>query len=198
MKKKRSLKSYSKKYRLKNPQPGSKDIEMIGLKFGLLTVVSYSHLNKYGNKLWLCLCDCGKLTNENTLTTRLRSGRKKSCGCAHYSQGEGVYNYSGYKDITGTKWNSVIMGAKMRGLEFNITKEMVWDILESQGHKCYLSNIPISFKDKTASVDRIDSAKGYTADNIALTHKDLNIMKGKYPLDYFIKMCALVARNNDK
>ncbi len=48
----------------------------------------------------------------------------------------------------------------------------------------------------TASLDRIDSSRGYTLDNIQWVHKDLNKMKTNYPNDYFIKMCKYVANNN--
>ncbi len=48
----------------------------------------------------------------------------------------------------------------------------------------------------TASLDRIDSTKGYTLDNIQWIHKDLNKMKMNFANDYFIKTCKLVAENN--
>jgi hypothetical protein len=51
-------------------------------------------------------------------------------------------------------------------------------------------------KTMTASLDRIDSSRGYTLDNIQWVHKDLNKMKTNYPNDYFIKMCKYVANNN--
>lgn len=50
--------------------------------------------------------------------------------------------------------------------------------------------------DGTASLDRIDSSKGYVEGNVHWVHKDINIMKWDFPLETFIKMCKFVAENN--
>lgn len=50
-----------------------------GNRYGRLTVMGFDGVNKYGNALWRCRCDCG---NETILPGRsLRSGNTKSCGC---------------------------------------------------------------------------------------------------------------------
>jgi len=53
-------------------------INLIGVKFGKLTVISRHSDNNAGFAVWLCQCDCG-----NTHTLRgdaLRTGNTKSCG----------------------------------------------------------------------------------------------------------------------
>jgi len=45
---------------------------------------------------------------------------------------------------------------------------------------------------RTASLDRIDSTKNYTIDNIQWVHKDVNKMKMDFSQEYFIEMCRLV------
>jgi len=54
-------------------------IDITGLKFGNLSVVSKAGSDKRG-MLWLCECSCDnrKLT---VASIDLRRGRKKSCGC---------------------------------------------------------------------------------------------------------------------
>ena len=54
-------------------------IDMVGKKFGRLTVLKEVGRNKYGHVLWLCMCDCGieKIINGSSL----REGFSKSCGC---------------------------------------------------------------------------------------------------------------------
>lgn len=47
------------------------------------------------------------------------------------------------------------------------------------------------------SVDRIDSNKGYTKDNIWIVHKDVNLIKQDYDIKYFISMCKAIANNNE-
>lgn len=180
-----------KEHRVKNPRPGSHKIDLTGERFGKLVVIEYSHNNKSHNKVWKCECDCG---NEAfATTTSLKQGKVTSCKCNQYKKGEDVYNYTGYKDITGAKWYSIESNAKVRNIEFHITKEMVWSILERQKSLCYFSGIEVSFKENTASVDRLDSKKSYVEDNIVIVHKDINRMKNNLDEEYFIQMCKRVA-----
>lgn len=79
----------------------------------------------------------------------------------------------------------------------DITIEQVHDLWISQNKKCALSGVFIGFYDDgkthTCSIDRIDSSKNYSLDNIQLVHKDVNIMKNKFDNKYFIDMCKKVA-----
>lgn len=57
-----------------------KRAEMIGLKFGRLTVVSFNSKNERRQLLWNCKCECG---NKNVVAVgaKLREGSVVSCGC---------------------------------------------------------------------------------------------------------------------
>lgn len=50
-----------------------------GDRFTRLTVVAYAGNTKYAHRNWECLCDCGATTFA--ITSSLRNGNKKSCGC---------------------------------------------------------------------------------------------------------------------
>lgn len=51
----------------------------IGQVYESLTVVSFSHINKFRRKCWLCLCQCG---NKKIIDGgHLSSGAIISCGC---------------------------------------------------------------------------------------------------------------------
>lgn len=55
-------------------------IEMIGKKFGLLTVINRDkRVSNHGDAMWECSCECGG--NVITRGNSLRSGHTKSCGC---------------------------------------------------------------------------------------------------------------------
>jgi len=54
-------------------------IEMIGTKFYRLKVVEEVGIDKRGEKLWRCICECGGETIA--LGYNLRCGNSKSCGC---------------------------------------------------------------------------------------------------------------------
>lgn len=79
-----------------------KRADLIGQKFGLLTVVKFLGTTKRGKTnaaLWECACDCGS-TSQAT-TGDLRSGKRVSCGCNKHKTGipkrtthvGDVYNY---------------------------------------------------------------------------------------------------------
>lgn len=57
---------------------GKERVNIIGRKFGLLTVVSLDHINGY-TRYFLCECECGNhsIVAKNALTT----GKQVSCGC---------------------------------------------------------------------------------------------------------------------
>lgn len=54
-------------------------VNLIGQKFNRLTVISKLGSNKFQKMEWDCLCDCGNRTV--VITSYLRSGHVKSCGC---------------------------------------------------------------------------------------------------------------------
>lgn len=54
-------------------------IDIIGQKFGRLTVVSRSENDPRGNARWLCRCNCG--VEKVVLAQSLRKGATVSCGC---------------------------------------------------------------------------------------------------------------------
>lgn len=57
-----------------------KKIEMIGQRFGKLTVLKEGGREANGMVLWFCQCDCGSFSIVRG--DRLRSGKTKSCGCS--------------------------------------------------------------------------------------------------------------------
>ena len=63
-----------------------------------------------------------------------------------------------------------------------------------------MSGLDISFGESnydvtTASLDRIDSGKGYIVGNVQWLHKDINKMKLHHNQEYFIKLCKMVYKN---
>ena len=125
--------------------------------------------------------------------------RKKliDLGLGEHIVKRGIQIAWGYKDITSERWYSLVHGAKSRNLEVSIKIEDVWNLYLKQNKKCALSGLPILYsknrKKITASVDRIDSKKGYTLDNIQIVHRDINRLKLDFPEDAFVSMCLNVA-----
>lgn len=57
--------------------PASKDL--VGQRFGMLTVTERTNERKCKHVVWKCVCDCG--TEVFVTTGSLRTGNTKSCGC---------------------------------------------------------------------------------------------------------------------
>lgn len=173
-------------------------VDLTGKVFGKLKVISVAGVNKHSHRTWNCLCECG---NSRIISTnQLNSGKHKSCGCfgvkSGNRRGKDVYNFCGYEDISGTKWGTIKFGATVRNLVFEIDKEFIWNLFEKQNRKCALSGLDISYKENTASVDRIDNSIGYTKENVWLVHKKINIMRMALSVDEFISFCKSVANYN--
>lgn len=163
----------------------------IGEKRHMLTLIKkLGDTNRKINKpeTFVCKCDCG---NE-TKIQQSKFGVTKSCGCLKRATGENCQFFKGYKGIYGRQWWQLKKNAASRNLEFKIDMKYVWDIFLKQNKKCKLSGLDIDFgkgKTWTASIDRIDSSKGYIKGNIQILHKDVNKMKMNFEQKYFLDIC---------
>ena len=84
-----------------------------------------------------------------------------------------------------------------KGIEFNITNEIIEDIFKKQDGKCYFTNIELTFSThdwNSLSIDRLDNNLGYIKDNIVLVTRFINSSKNAMTvLDFVdsIKKCHL-------
>lgn len=168
-----------------------KRLELEGKKFGKLTVMSFDNSdNSHGDTFWKCQCDCGKEVIKRG--TRLTSGQIKSCGCLG-AIGTTNAGWKGVGEISGHRLCSMKTNAKTRDIKFGVTKEYLWKLFLLQNRKCALSGKPLVFGKKqdfgTASLDRIDSSKGYVKGNVQWVHKDINLMKLDHTQEEFVALC---------
>lgn len=98
------------------------------------------------------------------------------------------HNFIGYKNVSGNFLKIIRQSAKNRNLQFELTAEFIYNLWLKQDKKCFYSGREISFSPKTASVDRIDSTRGYTVDNVTLVHKMVNIIKMSKTHDEFLSL----------
>lgn len=177
-----------------------------GLKFNGLTVIRRAGANRQGSVTWECLCDCGNITVLSSDHLTRTKSPVKSCGCKNYRSGKDHHQWGGVGDISGNWWYNHVLRERKQNertrVPVTITKEYAWNLLIEQNHKCNLSGIEIQVSNtpiyNTASIDRIDSSKGYEEGNIQWVHKNINFMKRTYSQDYFIDMCKKVADNNNR
>ena len=61
-------------------------VNLIGKRFGLLTVIGLNPERKSKQIEWFCKCDCGQIVSIRV--NNLTSGNTQSCGCSRLSHGE--------------------------------------------------------------------------------------------------------------
>jgi hypothetical protein len=171
---------------------------MIGLTHDKLTVLSRTGEKRWRSYSWLCQCQCGKqvkLTKQEILNN-------KSCGCSKW---EGIESklWKGYKSLSSTVYSSIKANARTRKIRFSISIKYLHDLFEKQGRKCRYTGekitLPKSKKESyTASLDRIDSGKGYIKGNVQWVHKDVNIMKHDLSDSVFLELCSKIHKHKSK
>jgi hypothetical protein len=178
--------------------------DLTNQRVGQLTVIALdiTKTNRSNGPYWLCQCDCGG--SKSVSAGHIRRKAVKSCGCfdnpfAHI--GDKHPRFLGIGELSGSHYAHIKDRAKKRSIEFNVSKEYLWALFLKQERKCALSNLELSFRtiqkiaDGTASLDRIDSTKGYVEGNVQWVHKNINLMKQSFTDEYFIQLCNQVATN---
>ena len=143
----------------------------------MLIVKKYDGSRIYANRkrhFYTCRCDCGSIsTVERHSLLRHDAKHVISCGCLAFSKGKHSRRWTGFEEITGKYWARIKAGAENRNLEFKIKIEDVWDLWELQKGCCNLTGLSIILPkggnhENVASLDRIDSSRGYIKDNIKI------------------------------
>lgn len=196
-----------KKIKVREPKkrPELRNVYPIGTKFGLWTIISDEVKVGSNRALYqLCQCCCGNTQWKSLIALRIGTTTKcKKCTNKTFLTKTGEINING---MIVSFFNHIVSGLKSRkkvqSLEFNITPEYLEELYEKQNHKCALTGISLELDiTKTAiqqswSLDRIDSSKGYIKGNVQWVHKDINMMKQSYSVEYFKELCCKVAEQN--
>lgn len=147
---------------------------------------------------WTCCCG-----NQfcRTFEGLFRHKQNKCLKCSPRGGKKGILSarFTGYGEITGAYIAQVKVHAKNRNLSYKVSLKYLWNLFLDQNKKCALTGLDINFAFQSdnfksnASLDRIDSSKGYIEGNVQWVHKDINIMKFDFTQEEYIKMCCLVA-----
>lgn len=135
---------------------------------------------------WICRCVCGDV--KSIRTAKLLNG--SSYGCVE------CYKKRRHKsgNIPSKLWSGLVNGAKSRGLEVTITPDYIWGLFLSQQGKCAISGQTLKLcSGGNASLDRIDSSKGYFPGNVQWVHKRVNIAKMNLTDEDFIILCDKIS-----
>lgn len=186
-------------------------IDILNQKFGRLLVINRTNKKRQKSIIWRCKCDCGNIVD--VCGTSLRNETTKSCGCLQKQKvqlmsknrfAENHPNWKGYYEITGRQFQKIINRANKTNIEFNLKIEYLWDLFLKQNRKCALSGVELNFlkndydREHNASLDRIDSSKGYIEGNVQWVDKYVNTMKGSKTDKEFIEWCQKIVNNQEK
>lgn len=173
------------------------------MKYNQLEILEEVNVNK--RWMYKTQCDCGKI--EIKRKDWVLSGRTTSCKSCASKRTAKAYpppvNFKGIGGLSKTHFSSIKLGAAKRNIPFKVSLEFLWELYRKQDGYCALTGLPIILEARikgcnvdwsriTASVDRIDSTKGYTQDNVWWVHKEVNRLKNNYPLQDLLYWCKLI------
>lgn len=158
-------------------QPNGLDLE--GVRFSYLTATNIFQKERdesgHLRARRLCYCDCGK--KIWVLTTNLRNGHAKSCGCKR------LINKTRKPEVAKSLYlESYKRRAKDRGYNWELTDEEFFSLTSMD---CYYCGSPPSQAShsnyidiyKFSGVDRKDNTIGYTVNNCLPCCKTCNLAK---------------------
>jgi hypothetical protein len=102
----------------------SKIIDLIGKKFGKLTVLGHSHFVK-GRHHWKCRCECGKICI--ILGDSIIRGNTKSCGCLQFGPRNNIIGYK-FGRLTVIKFDRMYKGHAMWICECECSKHSITSV----------------------------------------------------------------------
>lgn len=127
-----------------------------------------------------------------------RRGRASQCGSCSYRTVKTKLTKSPENRLQGALENAK-HSSKKKGKEFSIFLEDLIGLWVKQNGLCFYSNVSMTFdgsnKYTTVSLDRIDSSKGYVANNVVLCCTFVNKMKNDIPVDELADWCGKIHRH---
>lgn len=130
-----------------------------------------------------CGCEQAYTRKDHARQSSASGWRCRKC-CAH----EKSFTNNAPVGPVRRMFNKYKRSACKRGISWSISFE---EFDKSCKNICALSGWPLSYNNQktTASLDRIDSSKPYSIDNVQWVHTMVNMCKNKYPQEMFIQMC---------
>lgn len=182
-------------------------------KFYRLTLIKATSAKRRSSILWEALCDCGNITL--VIPYEVRSGNTTSCGCFKRELLKQIGSENGKKC---RKYNPIISSARVvwshyKDCSFELFLKLsqqncfycgrephrTWNVGSKKKSGYYNSeyqNINGNFTYN--GIDRIDSSKGHSEDNIVPCCWDCNKAKMDLSLSKFINLIELIYHNTRK
>lgn len=89
----------------------------------------------------------------------------------------------------GRRLAAIQQNAERRGISCKLTIQDLKDCYARQRGLCWYTGEPL----RIGSVDRIDTERGYSPNNIIMCERYVNVFRGEMPRDEFIGLCRRIA-----
>ena len=164
----------------------------IGDKFKHWTVIEGPRTTKHQTIEWLVQCDCGstRWIQGNEL---MDSNRCFQCQkCAQKERGEkDKVNNGKVGDLDANKFGKIRKRAESSNIPFSLTIEYLWNLFQEQNQVCAITGEYIP-SIKEASLDKIDSSKGYIEGNVQWVTQQANLSKHIMTMEQLYEFCRKV------
>lgn len=171
-------------------------LDLTGLKFGKLTVLEFSHLDKRQSAFWKCQCECGNITVKRA--TSLSRGVVNSCGCLHYEKSSIEPGLASFNNL----FLSYKLGASYRNIPFELSEDEFKKL--TKGSCYYCGAEPSKIRKITTNgeyifngVDRINSKDSYRIGNVVSCCSTCNKIKMDLDVDFFLSHIRQIIKNID-
>lgn len=192
------------KYSIERRKGGSAlSIDFTNKTIDQIKILSFEKIRQTKNrrtKIWKCLClNCNQICYRST--TQLTKKQRQACfKCL--MRLSSIHKDMAYGKVCYSYLYGIRKRAQKKNLMFDLDCKFLDELFIKQNQRCKLSGVLItlpedwSLKKKneyTASLDRIDSSKGYIKDNVQWVHKRINAMKLNMTDAEFIDWCNIVS-----
>ena len=125
---------------MKAKREPSNKLNLIGQKFGKLTVVSETDKRRGSHVIYECLCDCGNTCYVPSDFLRRKRNPKSHCGCSHKGRGENKFYIHGetvvMEDNKGHR-------CKISIQDLSRVKQFYWNAQGDYWYTCYPTKIAL-------------------------------------------------------
>lgn len=182
-------------------------IDLTDRKFNHLTVLNEAErIGDKRTRRWQCRCVCNKVVTVEQ--RKLRSGGQKSCGCQREGRIENLhrappgnrlsFGVAAMRAVLGDyKW-----GAGKRHLCFDLSENEARHLFQGTCFYCDAPPSKISAPPGAHGhyvhngIDRLDTDKGYTLDNVVSCCSRCNALKNKLSYSRFAELMHAIAKRH--
>lgn len=142
-----------------------------------------------GTAYYKVQCDCGTIEFKLPIEILSKDNYFQCEKCAHSDNMKKIKIKNGaIGELSKTEYTRYKRSAEKRGLEFAVSIEYLWNLFVEQKQICAITGDYISCI-KDASLDRIDSSKGYIEGNVQWVTKQANLSKHIMTMPELIEFC---------